>query len=309
MKDNEPKHLNLTLSKNKFNELTKKLVDKTEIPVNNALEDAGVKPSDISKILLVGGSTRIPAIQEKVKQMIGKTPSKTLNPDECVAIGAAIQGANINGHESFDLVLLDVTPLTLSIETSDGIANHLIDRNTTIPTTATKIYTTAEDNQDNIGIKVVQGERLFAKDNVLIGEFILDGILPAKKGIPKIEITFSIDVDGILEVKAKDLRTKRENTIKITNSIKLSEDEIKKAIMNASKYEEEDRLFKTISDEKNNTYDLIDRINMALENPNIEIDKKNRELLSTTVDEYLEFLMQKILLKNIMKIYFKKINH
>lgn len=293
VKDNEPKHLNLTLSKNKFNELTKKLVDKTEIPVNNALEDAGLKPSDISKVLLVGGSTRIPAIQEKVKQMIGKNPSKTLNPDECVAIGAAIQGANISGHESFDLVLLDVTPLTLSVETSDGIANHLIERNTTIPTTATKIYTTAEDNQDNIGIKVVQGERLFAKDNVLIGEFILDGILPAKKGIPKIEITFNIDVDGILEVKAKDLRTKRENTIKITNSIKLSEEEIQKAIMNASKYEEEDRLFKSISDEKNNTYDLIDRINMALENNNIEIDKKNRELLTNTIDEYLEFLMKK----------------
>lgn len=293
MKDNQPKHLNLTLSKNKFNELTKSLVDKTEIPVMNALKDAGLTVNDISKVLLVGGSTRIPAIQEKVKQLIGKNPSKTLNPDECVAIGAAIQGANINGNKTFDLLLIDVTPLTLSVETSDGIASHLIRRNTKIPTTATQIYTTAEDNQDNIGIKVVQGERLYAKDNILIGEFTLDGILPAPKGVPQIEITFNIDVNGILEVTAKDLRTKREKSLKISNSIKLSEEEIKNAIANAYKYEQEDKLFKMISDEKNNAYDLIDRINMALENPNIEIDKKDREILSSNIDELIEFLTQK----------------
>ena len=293
VKDNQPKHLNLTLSRNKFNELTKKLVDKTEIPVKNALADAGLEPSDISKVLLVGGSTRVLAIQEKVKQLIGKTPSKTLNPDECVAIGAAIQGANLTGNETFDLVLVDVTPLTLSVETSAGLADNLIKRNTTIPTTATKIYTTAENNQDNIGIRVVQGERLYAKDNVLIGEFILDGILPAPKGVPQIEITFKIDVDGLLEVTAKDLKTKRENTIQITNSVKLSEEEIQKAIANAIKYEEEDKLYKMIADEKNNAYDLIDRINMALENQNIEIEKNNRVKLTDIVDETLDFLVRK----------------
>ena len=293
VKDNQPKHLNLTLSRNKFNELTKKLVDKTEIPVKNALADAGLEPSDISKVLLVGGSTRVLAIQEKVKQLIGKAPSKTLNPDECVAIGAAIQGANLTGNETFDLVLVDVTPLTLSVETSAGLADNLIKRNTTIPTTATKIYTTAENNQDNIGIRVVQGERLYAKDKVLIGEFILDGTLPAPKGVPQIEITFKIDVDGLLEVTAKDLKTKRENTIQITNSVKLSEDEIQKAIANAVKYEEEDKLYKMIADEKNNAYDLIDRINMALENQNIEIEKTNRAKLTDIVDETLDFLVRK----------------
>ncbi len=293
VKNNEPRHLNLTLSKNKFNELVKKLVDRTEIPVNNALSDAGLKPSDISKVLLVGGSTRIPIIQDKVEEMIGKKPSKTLNPDECVAIGAAIQGANISGHESFDLVLIDVTPLSLSVETSDGLANHLIERNSTIPTTATKIYTTAEDNQDNLGIRVLQGERLYAKDNILIGEFILDGILPAKKGIPQIEITFKIDVDGILSVTAKDLRTKRENSITITNSTKLSEDEIKKAIYAAEKYEAEDRLHKKIADEKNNSYDLIDRINSALMNPNVETSKVDKERLSNEIDTFIEVLTLK----------------
>lgn len=293
VKDNEPKHLNLTLSRNKFNELIKKLIDKTEIPVKNALSDAKLTPKDISKVLLVGGSTRIPAVQDKVEQLLGKKPSKTLNPDECVAIGAAIQGANIAGHESFDLVLIDVTPLSLSIETSDGLANHLIERNTTIPVTAKKIYTTAEDNQENIGIRVLQGERLYAKDNVLIGEFILDGILPAKKGVPKIEITFSIDVDGILSVKAKDLKTQRENSISITNTTKLSDEEIKKAIYAAQKYDAEDRRHKKIADEKSNAYDLIDRINSALLNPNIETKPEMKQKLSDTIDEFIDILTLK----------------
>lgn len=293
MKDNEPKHLNLSLSRNKFNELTKKLVDKTEGPVNNALKDAGLTPKDISKVLLVGGSTRIPAVQEKIEKMIGKKPSKTLNPDECVAIGAAIQAANIAGESSFDLVLVDVIPLTLSVETSDGMANNIIKRNTTIPTSESKIYTTAEDNQDNIEIRIVQGERLYAKDNVLIGDFTLDGILPARKGVPQIEITFKVDVDGILEVTAKDLKTQRVNSLRITNTTKLSEDQIQQAINNAIRYEEEDKLHKHIADEKNNGYDLIDRINMALQNENLEVAKDDRAALSELIDAHIDYLTKK----------------
>ena len=283
--NNEPKHLDLVLSKAKFNELIRPLVEKTQAPMERAMRDAGLKPEDINKVLLVGGSTRIPAIQENIKRYIGKAPSKTLNPDECVAIGAAIQGASLNN--TYDLVLIDVTPLTLSVQTSDGIASHIIERNTKIPTTVKKIYSTAEDNQDNLAIKIVQGERLYAKDNILLGEFVLDGILPAPKGVPQIEITFAIDVNGILNVSALDLRTKRENHITISNQNKLSDEEIEKAINNALKFEREDKIRKNIIDAKNSCYNLIDKINMALANDAIKISDKEKNKLNTKIDEIL----------------------
>ena len=292
-KDNQPKNLSLSLTKKKFNELTRDLVNQTEGPVVSALADAHLKPEDISKVLLVGGSTRIPAVQEKIEELMGQKPSKNLNPDECVAIGAAIQGANLDGAEHFDIVLVDVTPLTLSVETSDGFADNIIKRNTAIPTSSMKIYTTAEDNQDNIVIKVLQGERLYAKDNYLIGEFILDGILPAPKGSPQIEITFAIDVNGILNVTAKDQRTKKEKSLQISNSTKLSEAQIKTAIANARKYEMEDKISRVIADEASTAYDLIDRIDAALNNNNIEVSDADRTALMSLTEEQLGILAKK----------------
>lgn len=287
MIDNKPQHLDLTLSKNKFNELVAPLVKKTRSPIEIALKDADLEAKDIDKVLLVGGSTRVPIIQDTIKEMLGKEPLKTLNPDECVAIGAAVQGDLLKEDSNFALVLVDVTPLTLSLETSDGLASNVIKRNTTIPCTVKKIYTTAEDNQDNILIKIVQGERLYAKDNIKLGEVKLDGILPAPQGVPQLEVVFSINVDGILNVSAKDLTTQKENHVTITNSNKLSKEDIDMAISNALKYEEEDRLHKVVADSKNRCYDLIDRINMTLNNPEVKIKQIDRDVLNAEIDKII----------------------
>ena len=213
-----PQHLNMTITKAKFDELTHDLVERTVAPVQNALKDAGISASELGMVLLVGGSTRIPAVQDKVKQLTGKEPSKTLNPDECVALGASIQGGKLAGDEGAgDILLLDVTPLTLSIETMGGVATHLIERNTTIPTKKSQIFSTAEDNQSAVDINVVQGEREFAKDNKSLGRFRLDGIAPAPRGIPQIEVTFDIDANGIVNVTAQDKGTGKEQHITITS--------------------------------------------------------------------------------------------
>lgn len=289
--DNSPQHIDLTLSKNKFNQLIEPLIKKTEEPIEIALKDAGLKHDDIDKVLLVGGSTRVPAIQENIKRILNKDPLKTLNPDECVAIGAAVQGDMLKDNSEFALVLVDVTPLTLSLETSNGVSSNVIKRNTKIPCTVKKVYTTAVDNQDNILIKIVQGERLYAKDNIKLGEVKLDGILPAPQGVPQIEVTFAIDVNGILEVSAKDLTTKRENHVTINNTNKLSKEEIDLAISNALKYEEEDRLHKQISEAQNACCDLIDKINMTLSNQDIEISDKDRGMLRSKIDNILDHVL------------------
>ncbi len=289
--DNSPQHIDLTLSKNKFNQLIEPLIKKTEEPIEIALKDAGLKHDDIDKVLLVGGSTRVPAIQENIKRILNKDPLKTLNPDECVAIGAAVQGDMLKDNSEFALVLVDVTPLTLSLETSNGVSSNVIKRNTKIPCTVKKVYTTAVDNQDNILIKIVQGERLYAKDNIKLGEVKLDGILPAPQGVPQIEVTFAIDVNGILEVSAKDLTTKRENHVTINNTNKLSKEEIDLAISNALKYEEEDRLHKQISETQNACCDLIDKINMTLSNQDIEISDKDRGMLRSKIDDILDHVL------------------
>ncbi|HIT06025.1 MAG TPA: molecular chaperone DnaK [Candidatus Scybalocola faecipullorum] len=237
-----PKHFDMNLSRAKFDELTADLVERTVIPVQNALKDAGITTADLGKVLLVGGSTRIPAVQEKVKMLTGKEPSKNLNPDECVAIGASIQGGKLAGDAGAgDILLLDVTPLTLSIETMGGIATHLIERNTTIPTRKSQIFSTAADNQSAVDINVVQGERQFARDNKSLGQFRLDGIAPAPRGIPQIEVTFDIDANGIVNVSAKDLGTGREQHITITAGSNMSEAEIDKAVKEAAAFEAQDK--------------------------------------------------------------------
>ncbi len=226
-----PKHFDMNLTRAKFDELTADLVDRTKVPVQTALEDAGLTAADLDKVLLVGGSTRIIAVQEEVKRLTGKEPFKGINPDECVAIGASIQGGKLAGDAGAgEILLLDVTPLTLSIETMGGIATHLIERNTTIPTKKSQIFSTAQDNQDAVDINVVQGERQFAKDNKSLGRFRLDGIAPARRGVPQIEVSFDIDANGIVNVSAKDLGTGREQHITITSGTSLSDDDIERAV-------------------------------------------------------------------------------
>ena len=227
-----PLHLNMDITRAKFDELTSDLVKKTEDPVTNALKDAGLSASDIDKVLLVGGSTRIPAVQECIKRLIGKNPQKDINPDECVALGAAIQGGVLSGDVK-DLLLLDVTPLSLGIETMGNITTRLIERNTTIPTKKSQIFTTAADNQTSVEIHVLQGERQMAKDNVTLGRFNLDGIAPARRGVPQIEVTFDIDANGIVNVSAKDLGTGKEQHITITSSSNLTDEEIDKKVKEA----------------------------------------------------------------------------
>ena len=237
-----PKHFDMNLTRAKFDELTADLVDRTKGPVNTALADAGLSAAELDKVLLVGGSTRIIAVQEEVKRLTGKEPFKGINPDECVAIGACIQGGKLAGDAGAgEILLLDVTPLTLSIETMGGIATHLIERNTTIPTKKSQIFSTAQDNQDAVDINVVQGERQFAKDNKSLGRFRLDGIAPARRGVPQIEVTFDIDANGIVNVSAKDLGTGREQHITITSGTSLSDDDIDRAVKEAAEYEAQDK--------------------------------------------------------------------
>ena len=260
-----PKHFDMNLTRAKFEELISDLVDKTAIPVQNAMKDAGLTNADLGKVLLVGGSTRVPCVQEKVQQLTGHEPSKSLNPDECVAIGAAIQGGKLAGDAGAgDVLLLDVTPLTLSIETMGGIATPLIERNTTIPTKKSQIFSTAADNQTAVDINVLQGERKFAKDNKSLGQFRLDGIPPAMRGVPQIEVTFDIDANGIVTVSAKDLGTGKEQHITITGGSGMSDADIEKAVNDAKQYEAQDKKRKDAIDARNDADSFVFQTEKAL---------------------------------------------
>ena len=261
-----PKHLDMNLTRAKFDELTHDLIERTAIPVQNALKDAGITASELGKVLLVGGSTRMISAQEKVKQLTGKEPSKSLNPDECVAIGAAIQGGKLAGDAGAgDILLLDVTPLSLSIETMGGVATRLIERNTTIPTRKSQIFSTAADNQTAVDIHVVQGERQFARDNKTLGQFRLDGIPPARRGVPQIEVTFDIDANGIVNVSAKDLGTGKEQHITITSGSNMSDADIEKAVKEAAEYEAQDKKRKEAIDARNDADSMVFQTEKALE--------------------------------------------
>lgn len=267
--DGQPVHLEKTISRAKFDELTKHLVDETRNPVEDALRDAGLSKSDIEKVLLVGGSTRIPAVQELVKNLIGKEPQRDINPDECVALGAAIQGGVLSG-EVKDLLLLDVTPLSLGIETLGGVATKLIERNTTIPTKKSQVFTTAADGQTEVDIHVVQGEREMAADNTTLGRFQLTGIPAARRGVPQIEVTFDIDANGIVNVTAKDQGSGKEQKITITSSSNLSEEEIDRKVKEAEKFAEEDKKKKEGIDAKNNAENLVYQAKKTIEEAKLE---------------------------------------
>ena len=261
-----PKHLDMNLTRAKFDELTHDLIEKTAIPVQNALRDAGITASELGKVLLVGGSTRMISAQDKVKQLTNHEPSKTLNPDECVAIGAAIQGGKLAGDAGAgDILLLDVTPLSLSIETLGGVATRLIERNTTIPTKKSQIFSTAADNQEAVDIHVVQGERQFARDNKTLGQFRLDGIPPARRGMPQIEVTFDIDANGIVNVSAKDLGTGKEQHITITSGSNMSDSDIEKAVKEAAEYEAQDKKRKEAIDTRNEADSIVFQTEKALQ--------------------------------------------
>ena len=260
-----PKHFEMTLTRAKFDELTHELVERTAGPVKRALDDAGIKASELGKVLLVGGSTRIPAVQDKVKQLTGHEPSKSLNPDECVALGASIQGGKLAGDAGAgEILLLDVTPLSLAIETMGGIATKLIERNTTIPVKKSQVFSTAADNQTAVDINVVQGERQFARDNKSLGQFRLDGIPPARRGVPQIEVTFDIDANGIVNVSAKDLGTGKEQHITITAGSNMSDDDIEKAVKEAAEYEAQDKKRKEAIDARNNADSMVFQTEKAL---------------------------------------------
>ena len=272
-----PKHLDMNLTRAKFDELTHDLIERTAIPVQNALKDAGITASELGKVLLVGGSTRMISAQEKVKQITGKEPSKSLNPDECVAIGAAIQGGKLAGDAGAgDILLLDVTPLSLSIETMGGVATRLIERNTTIPTKKSQIFSTAADNQTAVDIHVVQGERQFARDNKSLGQFRLDGIPPARRGIPQIEVTFDIDANGIVNVSAKDLGTGKEQHITITSGSNMSDADIDKAVKEAAEYEAQDKKRKEAIDARNDADSMVFQTEKALEEVGNKIDANDK---------------------------------
>jgi molecular chaperone DnaK len=268
-----PKHFDMNLTRAKFDELTAHLVERTAGPVNSALNDAGMTASELSKVLLVGGSTRIPAVQSKVQQLTGKEPFKGINPDECVAIGASIQGGKLAGDAGAgDVLLLDVTPLSLSIETMGGVATRLIERNTTIPTKKSQIFSTAEDNQSAVDINVVQGERQFAKDNKSLGRFRLDGIAPARRGVPQIEVTFDIDANGIVNVSAKDLGTGKEQHITITAGSNMSDEDIDKAVKEAAEFEAADKKRKEAIDARNEADSIVFQTEKALEEAGDKVD-------------------------------------
>ena len=268
-----PKHFDMNLTRAKFDELTAHLVERTAGPVNSALNDAGMTASELSKVLLVGGSTRIPAVQDKVQQLTGKEPFKGINPDECVAIGASVQGGKLAGDAGAgDILLLDVTPLSLSIETMGGVATRLIERNTTIPTKKSQIFSTAEDNQSAVDINVVQGERQFAKDNKSLGRFRLDGIAPARRGVPQIEVTFDIDANGIVNVSAKDLGTGKEQHITITAGSNMSDEDIDKAVKEAAEFEAADKKRKEAIDARNEADSIVFQTEKALEEAGNKVD-------------------------------------
>ena len=280
-----PKHFDMDLSRAKFDDLTRDLVDRTAIPVQNAMRDAGLTNADLGQVLLVGGSTRIPAVQDKVRQLTGKEPSKTLNPDECVAIGASIQGGKLAGDAGAgDILLLDVTPLTLSIETMGGVATHLIERNTTIPTKKSQVFSTAADNQTAVDINIVQGERQFAADNKSLGQFRLDGIAPAPRGIPQIEVTFDIDANGIVNVSAKDLGTGKEQHITITAGSNMSDSDIDKAIREAQEFEAQDKKKKEAVETVNEAESFALQTEKALKEVGDKISDSERSTVQADVD-------------------------
>ena len=272
-----PKHLDITLTRAKFDELTLDLIERTAVPVQNALKDAGITASDIGKVLLVGGSTRMINAQEKVKALTSMEPSKSINPDEGVAIGAGIQGGKLSGEAgSGDVLLLDVTPLSLSIETMGGVATRLIERNTTIPTKKSQIFSTAADNQEAVDIHVVQGERQFARDNKTLGQFRLDGILPAKRGVPQIEVTFDIDANGIVNVSAKDLGTGKEQHITITAGSNMSDSDIDKAVKEAAEFEAQDKKRKEGIDARNEADSIVFQTENALKEVGDNLDANDK---------------------------------
>ena len=280
-----PLHFDMNLTRAKFDELTHDLVERTANPVQAALRDAGISPSELGKVLLVGGSTRIPAVQDKVKQLTGHEPSKSLNPDECVAIGASIQGGKLAGDAGAgDILLLDVTPLSLSIETMGGIATRLIERNTTIPTKKSQIFSTAADNQTAVDINVVQGERQFAKDNKSLGQFRLDGIPPARRGVPQIEVTFDIDANGIVNVSAKDLGTGKEQHITITAGSNMSDSDIDKAVKEAAEFEAQDKKRKEAIDARNDADAMVFQTEKAMEEAGDKIDVSEKAAVQEKID-------------------------
>ena len=288
-----PKHFDMNLTKAKFDELTHELVELTAEPVRRALSDAGLTASELSKVLLVGGSTRIPAVQDKVKQLTGHEPSKSLNPDECVALGASIQGGKLAGDAGAgDVLLLDVTPLSLSIETMGGIATRLIERNTTIPTKKSQVFSTAADNQTAVDINVVQGERQFARDNKSLGQFRLDGIPPARRGVPQIEVTFDIDANGIVNVSAKDLGTGKEQHITITAGSNMSDSEIEKAVKEAAEFEAQDKKRKEAIDTRNDADAMVFQVEKALEEAGDKLDSNDKTAVEADLNALKSLLEQ-----------------
>ena len=286
-----PKHFDMNLSRAKFDELTHDLVEKTAVPVQNAMKDAGLTNADIGQVLLVGGSTRIPAVQDKVKQLTGKEPSKSLNPDECVALGASIQGGKLAGDAGAgDILLLDVTPLSLSIETQGGVATRLIERNTTIPTKHSQVFSTAADNQTAVDINVLQGERQFARDNKSLGQFRLDGIPPAPRGIPQIEVTFDIDANGIVNVSAKDLGTGKEQHITITAGSNMSDADIDKAIKEAQEYEAQDKKRKEAVDTRNDADSFVFQTEKALKDVGDKLDAADKSTVEADIKALKDLL-------------------
>ena len=284
-----PKHLDMTLTRAKFDELTRDLIEKTAVPVQNALKDAGITASELGKVLLVGGSTRMINAQEKVKDLTGKEPSKSINPDEGVAIGASIQGGKLNNEDGAgDVLLLDVTPLSLSIETMGGVATKLIERNTTIPTKKSQIFSTAADNQEAVDIHVVQGERQFARDNKTLGQFRLDGILPAKRGVPQIEVTFDIDANGIVNVSAKDLGTGKEQHITITSGSNMSEGDIDKAVKEAAEFEAQDKKRKEGIDARNEADSMVFQTENALKEVGDSLDASDKAAVEADLNTLKE---------------------